>query len=534
MRFIPKVSLHGSGEVVELSNGSHADFTLMQGSAGLGMGPREISTVALPSGGSLVRHRRGTESEVQLPILLGGSERKRWDLRRKLERLVRGEVEVRVTRSNGVYRSRFGYYKQGLEGSYDAGEDSPNGQKIVLEFLCPDEFWRGEEQAPNFKLSGLRKRFLSDGPEPLAAGAVMRRESRAPTADDAGNAGDVWLVGEVATPEKVLRKNSVSAPVSKWSTSAVAITGVSGGWDRATTTAADVTSYISSPSPYASRTPVSQGSNVAAIEVRVPSDAHTLRVRYGVFLYDANGAELQAERTLSAYLTLTAGDTQVIRVPFNPSPAVSGARILFYPTDEDGKYTVGNVVDMRTPYLGAPGDLFDGDTPASGGKAYRWADDGSSEEYVPASDFQATARYKHDGSKWVDVGIEMVSPFLPIVLSSSTVQGESVINIGGDAPVYPTWVIDGPGTDLIIENDKGQSIKVLTEFDEQVTITTNPLRQDITSPSMPDGELWEHVPTNSVFFSLEPGTQTVKMSMVGAKPNSLVRCLYRENYWAGW
>ncbi|WP_145997472.1 hypothetical protein [Brevibacterium sp. 239c] len=234
---------------------------------------------------------------MQLPILLGGSERKRWDLRRKLEQLARGQVEIRVTRSNGVYRSRFGFYKSGLEGMYGAGEDSPNGQKLVLEFLCPGEYWNGEEQGPDFRLTGLRKRFLSE---------------------------------------------------------------------RA---------------------------------------------------------------------------------------------------DEPGGYE---------------------------------------------------------------------SPFLPIVLASSTVQGEFEINIGGDAPAYPTWIVDGPGSDLIIENDKGQSIKVLTEIEDQVTITTNPLRQDITSPMKPDGELWEHVPTTSVFFGLEPGTQTVKMSMVGAKPNSLVRCLYRENYWSGW
>lgn len=296
MRFIPSVSLHGSGENVVLSNYS-AEHVLMQGATGLGMGPREIETVALPSGGSLVRHRRTAEATPQIPLLLAGSERDRWDLRRQLERLVRDEVEIRITRPNGVARSLFGYYKQGLEGSYGAGEDSPNGQKLVLDFLCPDPLWKGAEQGPEFRLSGLRKKFLT-----------------------------------------------------------------------------------------------------------------------------ASSAD-----------------------------------------------------------------------PSQGG-----------------------------------------SPFLPIVLSSSTVQGEFTVTIAGDAPAYPTWVVDGPGSDLIIENDKGQTIKVLGEITDRVTITTTPLRQDITSPSKPDGELWDQVPPESVFFALDPGTQTIKISMVGAKPNSVVRCSYRENFWAGW
>ena len=297
MQFKPVISLHGSGESVVLSNGAHADFTLMQGASGLGVRPQDISSVALPSGGSLVSHRRGTEAVVQLPILLGGTPRKRWDLRRKLERLCAGEVEVRVSRPNGVYRSRFGFYQAGLDGEYGAGEDSPDGQKIVLEIFSPTGLWKGEEQSPEFRLAGLRKRFLSDRAK------------------------------------------------------------------------------------------------------------------------------------------------------------------------EEGDYQ---------------------------------------------------------------------SPFLPIVLASSTVQGKITVEIGGDAPAYPTWVVDGPGTDLIIENDEGEHLKVLTEFSEQVTITTDPLMQDIVSPNNPDGELWEFVPTNSKFFPLKPGKNHLKVSMVGAKPNSRVRLLYRETYKAGW
>ena len=75
---------------------------------------------------------------------------------------------------------------------------------------------------------------------------------------------------------------------------------------------------------------------------------------------------------------------------------------------------------------------------------------------------------------------------------------------------------------------------MLTEFSERVTITTDPLMQDVVSPNNPNGELWEFVPTNSKFFPLKPGKNRLRVSMVGAKPNSRVRLLYRETYKAGW
>ena len=481
MRFIPKVSLHGSGEVVELSNGSHAEFTLMQGAAGLGMGPREISTVALPSGGSLVRHRRRGEAEVQLPILLGGSERKRWDLRRKLERLMRGEVEVRVTRSNGVYRSRFGYYKAGLEGSYGAGEDSPNGQKLVLEFLCPGGLWQGEEQTPNFRLSGLRKRFLSDRAEPVPTG---RR--------------NLWLGSKLSADRSAVSTNSWNTNVEQ-TDEGLEIT--IGGADNSSAVSVSYTN-----SGY--RVPMEPG------------------LPYSFSVPVKNTGDVEFSTKVAFYMTsggiypdpvvIQPGETYVFKA--EGAVLADGGDLRW-----SLRYDAGAVV----PPDGAKVTLVDGATcvqsdtaiaPVNGDSPYwGWSGEPGKSE---STEYEKSSTY--------------ASPFLPIVLASSTVQGEIVINIGGDAPVYPTWVIDGPGKDLIIENDKGDSIKVLGEITDQITIVTDPLHQDITSPDNPDGELWENVPTDSVFFPLEPGEQKIKMSMVDAKPNSLVQCFYRENFLAGW
>lgn len=496
MRFIPTVSLHGSGESVTLSNYA-SEFLLMQGASGLGMGPREISTVALPSGGSLVRHRRTTEATVQLPILLGGSERARWDLRRKLERLVRGEVEIRVTRPNGVSRSLFGFYKQGLEGKYGAGEDSPNGQKLVLDFLCPDPLWKGEEIGPIFQLQGLRKKFLSERAQPVPTG----RKNYVVNPSFEASASGVFSAGVY----------SLSNPQSS---AAVAGSRVLEAKVATAPTAGNVYVYLGQ---YLDPSAIQVGKWVAArVRMRWVSGSKFLRFRmnytgnspWGGEVVDGSDGQWH-EFTVAAQIT--SGTTRIAPAGYVADdaawtvPPVVGTTI-----QQDG--FIACVANTEAEALAAVAEYRDGDSPSWG-----WSGEphnSVSVEYVKESTYQ--------------------SPFLPIVLASSTVQGEFNVSIAGDAPAYPTWIIDGPGSDLIIESNKGKSIKVLGEIADQVTITTNPLRQDITSPSKPNGELWENVPTDSDFFPLEPGSQKIKISMVGAKPNSIVRCIYREQFEAGW
>lgn len=123
-------------------------------------------------------------------------------------------------------------------------------------------------------------------------------------------------------------------------------------------------------------------------------------------------------------------------------------------------------------------------------------------------------------------------PFFPVVLASSTVDGAYQLDIQGDAPAWPVWEIDGPGEDLLIEDTKtGNRIFIEGDFGETVTVDTK--QGDIFSSSFTHGELWDRVSLDSVLFPLQPGNNSIRITMVNARPNSEIRLRYREVFKAG-
>ena len=283
----PTISLHAGEDQVTFGHHASDDFVLMNQPTGLGWGPMNFSTTALAAGGSVLRHRRLAEADVMIPVLVGGGFYSMRDGRRRLERVLSGEVEVRVTHPDGQSRSRFGYYRDGLEG---VGEEFLNGEKLALSLLCPDPWWYGVERVREWGLSTVIKPY--------------------------------W------------------------------------------------TSY---------------------------------------------------------------------------------PRLPHYPA-------------------------------------------------------------------WV---------------SSSTVLGEFEFTVSGDAPASPVWTVYGPGSDVLIEcgNGCGKRLSLEGEITEPVTFDT--ANEDITSPSMDRGELWDRVSLDSEFFTLPPGTNKVRVSMVGAQGSSRVVLTYREKFKAG-
>lgn len=126
-------------------------------------------------------------------------------------------------------------------------------------------------------------------------------------------------------------------------------------------------------------------------------------------------------------------------------------------------------------------------------------------------------------------------PFFPVMLASSTVDGAYQLFIRGDAPAWPIWEVTGPGEDLKIENtETGDSIFIEGPFTEPVIVDTRPEVDDIFTGDLVDGELWERVADDYVMFPLQPGKNSVRVSMVNARPDSHVNLKYSETWLAGW
>src|SRR5690625_4885693 len=125
--------------------------------------------------------------------------------------------------------------------------------------------------------------------------------------------------------------------------------------------------------------------------------------------------------------------------------------------------------------------------------------------------------------------------FFPVVLASSVIEGAYQLNIQGDANAWPIWEITGPGEDLLIENtETKERIFIQGEFGEKVNIDTRPTIAHIYSETKDEGELWERVDDDYRLFPLNPGLNKIRITMVNARPNSLVRLRYSETWLAGW
>lgn len=122
-------------------------------------------------------------------------------------------------------------------------------------------------------------------------------------------------------------------------------------------------------------------------------------------------------------------------------------------------------------------------------------------------------------------------PFFPVLIGGSTIQNEYELNVSGDAPAWWDAVVTGPGSDFQIMNDQGQELFIPGQISEPIIIQTKPQERDIT---LPDGTpVWERLTdrTKRKMFPLEPGKNVLRISMVGADPQSEILIRYREAFY---
>ena len=488
----PIVTLVGNGDSITL-DGLGDGFTLKPGSTGLGLAPVESTRAPLASGGAVTRHRRDAVRDIVLPVDVWAPTYGELELmRRRLEHVCSaGVVEIRLYSEVAGVRSVFAEYESGLEGEF-AWATGRTGQTIPLTFSCPDPWWYGQPREVSTRINALRKPLVSaDGVEAARRNLVLN------PGIEYGRAGFGYFRG---TDAQVLSTTNDA----KSGDSALRVDVVEGSG----------TPHVLTP-----RFPAPVGSVVElAVEVKASPDVtHVV-----LSAYDSDGATSIMYPLGSSQPMSVSGDFS--RVVFRP-PVTRRPYLLFqvqmFRDDGSGRVDApaGSwiVLDEFIAEVGQVGEFFDGDTPDTATVTHEW-------EGAPGQSPSVRAY----------TGEAPPTPFFPVVLSDSTIQGAHVLEVHGDAEVWPTWTITGPGEDLLIQNDvTGERIFISGEFGEQVTVVTRPQEQDVFSLSSDRGGLWDRVSLDSVLFPLQPGENQVRMSMVNAKPSSAVTLSYRERYRAG-
>ena len=504
----PTISLHAPGVDVVLSNRA-GRFVLMQGATGLGVAPRDLTVADLPGGGGVLRHARSAVPRVTIPILLGGGYEERAEDRRTLERLSEGDVEIRVTQPDGESRSRTGVYVDGLDGDYGAGEDSPDGQKLVLTFDCPDYRWFGPQREESWSLSPKRTAWLSQmRDEPSTPRLVRTNHVLNPSV--VGTSGRAVWVGSAY--QSVDSSASTEQPRYGSTSWRMEVTGTDG--DRI---GGRLDTDASGAMRYKAGLWVRAGSGVRRVRVSIESDQTGQWETTATRIVTSGGLPTLPQEWMQVVVEedRAQGGNRRLRFEFD-------ARVFANISESIPTGSVSYVDGAVLTDAQSPADFFDGGTTVSG-HTTNWtgtANASSSELWtVPAA-----------------MDDTMAVPFGTMRLSESTVQGSRQVEIAGDADAEAVLIIDGPGEDLEVVNETtSQRIFITGDIDETLTIDSRGGWQDIYSDSMRDGEWWARVNDDAPeeLITLRPGQNLIRVTMVNAHPQSKVRLLYRETYRAG-
>ena len=122
--------------------------------------------------------------------------------------------------------------------------------------------------------------------------------------------------------------------------------------------------------------------------------------------------------------------------------------------------------------------------------------------------------------------ISAVESFFPALLAQSSVLGQFSVDISGDGPVWPSWEVVGPGSDLVI--GRGPD---LIEISGEFGAGSVTLIDTASGRIVPDR--WADTSLRSRLFSLEPGPHDLTVTMVGASTDTLVRLTYQERFLEG-
>lgn len=124
-------------------------------------------------------------------------------------------------------------------------------------------------------------------------------------------------------------------------------------------------------------------------------------------------------------------------------------------------------------------------------------------------------------------------PFFPLRLSSSTVFADTTIDNTGDVKTWTEWIVQGPGENIVLRNLTTRETIHLEDPDaylgvgESITINTR-----LKTVTKNDGtNLYYTLADGSSLWTLQEGTNSIRIEMSNATSESSVQLSYRNRYW---
>lgn len=123
-------------------------------------------------------------------------------------------------------------------------------------------------------------------------------------------------------------------------------------------------------------------------------------------------------------------------------------------------------------------------------------------------------------------------PMLPLHLSQGAIGTANIIENDGDAPAWPVWVVQGPGTGITISNQTtGDTLSLPTlalAAGQSLTIDTRPLVKAVVRE---DGSnQYARLTSTSSMWALIEGKNSVLVTVGGSAGTTVVTLQYRRRW----
>lgn len=124
-------------------------------------------------------------------------------------------------------------------------------------------------------------------------------------------------------------------------------------------------------------------------------------------------------------------------------------------------------------------------------------------------------------------------PILPLVVRDSEALGAVTVDNDGDDTAFPVWTVTGPATSVSLSNDTtGESLlltRTITNSDT-VVIDTRERRQAALLNGVTN--LWPDLSSSSALWALEPGVNSLTLTVAGSGGDTRVNLSYQPRYLA--